>query len=76
MSGSPLRPDARVPTPRGLAPADRVAASARTPALTRRFGTQIAVDEVDLPVPQGSGLRLPRAQRLGQDDDDPDAARA
>jgi hypothetical protein len=35
-------------------------------ALTKRFrGGQVAVDHVDLAVPAGGGLRLPRPERLG-----------
>ena len=34
------------------------------------------MDALDLVVPRGCGLRLPRAQRLGEDHHDPDAARA
>ena len=45
-----------------------------TTGLTKRFGSHTAVDGIDLAVPPGVGVRLPRAQRLGQDDDDPDAA--
>ena len=56
--------------------APMTAAAVATSGLTKRFGHQVAVDALDLLVPAGRGLRLPRAQRLRQDDDDPDAARA
>ena len=43
--------------------------------LTKRFGDKRVVDDFDIQVPQGRDLRLSRAQRLGQDDDDPHALR-
>ena len=51
-------------------------AAVATSGLTKRFGHQVAVDSLDLLVPDGGGLRLPRPQRLGEDHDDPDAARS
>jgi ABC-2 type transport system ATP-binding protein len=41
--------------------------------LVKTFGTTRAVDGVDLAVPAGVGVRRPRSQRRGQDDDDPHA---
>ena len=43
--------------------------------LTKRFGHVAAVDGLDLTVRRARGLRLPRAERLGQVDDDPHALR-
>ena len=48
----------------------------RRAGLTKRFRHQVAVDALDLRRAAGGGLRLPRTQRLGQDHDHPDAARA
>ena len=47
----------------------------RRTGLTKRFGERTALDGVDLHVPRGVRVRLPRPQRRGQDDDDPHAAR-
>ena len=43
--------------------------------LTKRFGARTAVDNVDLLVPRGVGVRLPGAERGGQDHADPGPAR-
>ena len=58
------------------ADASRGAISRSSPGLTQAVRLAAAVDGLDLVVPARRGLRLPRTQRLGQDDDDPDAARA
>ena len=43
--------------------------------LTQRFGDFTAVDHVDIPIETRRDLRIPRLQRLRQDDDDEDADR-
>ena len=69
---SVMRTDAGMPDP---APADDAAAGERGgplvqgKALTKRFGDQVAVDGIDFAVQPGRGVRLPRAQRRGQDHD-------
>ena len=40
--------------------------------VSKTFGSHVAVDDLSLGVPRRLDLRLHRAQRLGQDDDDPD----
>ena len=47
-----------------------------TEGLTKRYGETVALDRLDLTVAAGRGVRLPRSERRGQDDDDPAAARA
>jgi hypothetical protein len=44
--------------------------------LTKRFGGRTAVDDVELIVPAGAAVRVPRPRRRGQDDHDPHPARA
>ena len=51
------------------------AAAIHAEGLCKRYGDTLALDGLDLNVAAGRGVRLPRAQRLGQDDDDPAAAR-
>ena len=62
-------------TPDGGGTQSTRAAAIRTSGLTKRFGSQAAVDSLDLEVPW-SRLRVPRPERVGQDHHDPDAARA
>ena len=47
-----------------------------THQLSKSYGPHRGIVEVDLDVEDRRGLRLPRAQRRRQDDDDPDAARS
>ena len=57
-------------------PASRGSPVIETQALTKKFGDRAAVDGVDLVVPAGVGIRLPRPERRRQDDADPHAASA
>ena len=66
--GRPLRPPLR----QG---ADMTTPSSRRKRLTKRYGSQIAVDRLDLHDRQGRGVRPARAQRRGQDDHHPDDPR-
>ena len=43
--------------------------------LAKRFGTVVALDDLAFEVPPRPGVRLPRRERRGQDDDDADRAR-
>ena len=68
---------ARMGAPRS---ARRDRAAARTSRSRRtssraRFGTFTAVDHITFDVARGRGLRLPRRERRGEDDGDPDAHR-
>ena len=47
----------------------------RTEGLSKRYGSTLALDGLDLTVRRGRGVRLPRPERRRQDDDDPAAAR-
>ena len=42
--------------------------------LTKRYGSTVALDSLDLPFPRG-GVRVSRSRRCREDDDDPAAAR-
>ena len=58
------------------APGSTGATAVTSTGLTKRFrGGQLAVDRHRPARPARRGLRLPRAERLGQDHHDPDAAR-
>ena len=61
------------PAPRASRPRSRPMIELR--GVTKLFGTKRAVDRLDLHGPAGRALRLPRAQRRGQDDDDQDDLR-
>ena len=72
-------------TPRCRSRSDAAAGSGRAASwgmepvvcekLTKRYGEVVAVQDLDLTVRAGRGLRLPRPQRRRQDDDAADAAR-
>ena len=55
---------------------DKDAPAIEVHGLTKAFNGRKVVDDFDIVVPQGRDLRVPRAQRVGEDDDDPDALRA
>ena len=48
----------------------------RTDGLTKAYGRLVVVDDVDLEVLAGRRVRLPRPERVGQDDHHPHAPRA
>ena len=50
-------------------------AAVRTVALSKAFGRHVALDQVDLLVPRGVGVRLPGTQRGRQEHHDPGADR-
>ena len=53
--------------------AGREASAVHAEGLVYRFGDNVAVAGVDLEIVTRGDLRLPRSERRGQDDDDPDA---
>ena len=72
-TGMPVQVELRPTKQMSARPEDGPAISARN--LTRRFGKLTAVDHVTSRHPARDDLRLPRAERLGQVDDDPHAVR-